>query len=160
MADLAYKGEKEAKGNKDDKGRKDSIALFYNLGGFVFPDDEKKSAVKWDDKEKACAEKILSLVDKFSSFGEFKDGSLEFKDGLSRGFIYNLFNVTQQMKESEKFYLHLPKLAYALSRAEGSISESSKDKWKDLRDKLFDLNTSRYLHPALVWIDLLLRKEG
>jgi CRISPR-associated protein Csm1 len=170
MAELGVEAEKKAKANLDPNGRKDSVALFYKSD--IFDDDERKHVLKWEDIEKpVTAGGLWGLMEELvNTLGDGLDregNALALKPIFSRAFIYNLFEVVKTRREKGKLYL--PQLIEALRRGgagiEGRGKRTSKKErntykqFQHLKLKLLDINTIKYLHPALIWLDLLVRRE-
>jgi len=147
FAEEAGLAEKAAKRNQDNGKSKDSLAPLYQ--SLIFTETGAKSALFWAENGEVNAKSILSLarelVEELGTKGE--DGSFELKPG-ARAFIYKLFSVIEARKELGKLYL--PALAYAIARTR--LSDS-------LERRLLNTETIKYLHPALMWVELLGRGE-
>jgi CRISPR-associated protein Csm1 len=93
------------------------------------------------------------------------------KIGYSRAFIRNLLVVADirdrkiealakdantDLKNALTYYLHLPKLAYALSRLPPSVR--NKDDFTPIRQALLNPRTSPYFRAIATWVELLNRK--
>jgi CRISPR-associated protein Csm1 len=166
-AELAGEAEEQAKGN----GR-DSLGLF----GEVFKWDEwlGKTTVmnKLDDAG------YLDNEPEAEYFGIIPIAELINSDiKYSRGFIRNLLTVAdlqeQKLGEIErankrepytnykkdiKYYLHLPKIAYALSRLPSEVK--TKSGYAQLSQALKSPRNALYFRSIATWIELLNRQES
>ena len=152
--------EKAAKNN----GR-DSLGLF-------------NAALKWDewlgkwnpDGLKERDREYLVAVPKPALFGIFpfvERLSTEIGQGYTRSFVRNLLNTAQMQDEKIKeaqekypdqvkdfrYYLHLPKVAYALARLPNNILNDS-----EFRQSLKNPRNAPYFRAIATWIELLHRK--
>jgi hypothetical protein len=144
MASLAKDAEEKAKENeqplkmlKDSQSRtKDSFAPFYR---------SSQNAFFWDE-----AGKVRKLVEDLVKY--LKDSQTPADQRLRlkvpRALLTQLFEIVEIYKQEGKLYL--PRLHYVLAHD---------DIAPELKQKLLSLGTIPYLHPTLVWLELLSRGE-
>ena len=165
-----------AESNAKDNGR-DSLGLF----GQVFKWHEWLDLPKQIQAEKSKADSILCVKDQpkpdikdILSFVQKLSNQLELKADYSRSFIQNLLDTakTQETKlkqlrdrdddeisksliQATEYYLHLPKLAYALSRLPTELQENPD--FKPIRQSLLNPRNAPYFRAIATWIELLSR---
>jgi CRISPR-associated protein Csm1 len=138
MAELAKKAEEKAKENKDSGGKeKNSFAPFYL---------RDRKAFSWKQAE-ILQELAVTLVKNLQDNEVSADNRLYLN--VPHALLTQLFEVVEIYKQEGKLYL--PRLAYLL--AHDKIT-------KELKQKLLSLDTINYLHPVLIWLELLSRGEG
>ncbi len=139
IADLAKDAEKAAKDNVDSQGKvKNSLAPLY---GSV------QKAFFWDEAEK-LRELVTLMVRDLKD--EIPDGNrLHLK--VPRALLTQLFQIVEIYRKEGKLYL--PSLHYILARKD--LEDCSQ-----LRQRLLNLDTIKYLYAALVWVELLSREEA
>jgi len=164
LAQMANKAEKEAKEQTvpllgGGEWRKKALAPFFPSRIYYEGEEEKKQiqpAFKWTEGTGAVppiptAQAFLAFVRKLvEAIGQQDEKGLRLKEGIPRGFLFNLVKVVEDRGRRGK--LSLPRLAYALSRVPALPDE--------IREALYRLDTLAYLDPALTWIELLSRREG
>jgi hypothetical protein len=187
MAEDGKKAIEAAKSNKEDETtrKKASIALFYtSVREAEAPAElllragcshQPKQVFKWRRQEGASkwatADDVIALVKKILVFrsGKKKEPSTEPQaqvgqpDRISldipHGFIRDLFTLSDIYQTSGAIYL--PRLAALLARREPSgLNEEQLSTWRQLKKELMDIRTMQYLHPAIVWVDLLCREKS
>jgi len=160
LAELAQRAVKNAKEHEEDDRKKDSLAPFYRA--LIFDGKEgtdSKGALRWEGKEVSAA-LARELVEELLALGSVEEG--RWQPAFPRTFLHTLFRVVQDRKTRGQ--LSLPHLAYALSRLRLGEGQGAREdlevKRKQLIQKLYASKTIRYLHPALVWVELLSREKG
>jgi CRISPR-associated protein Csm1 len=165
--------EEAAKGN----GR-DSLGLFgevFKWGEWVNIADriEDKSIVLDRQKERYLSKEAKPEISDVVSFTQILTNKLDISSDYSRSFIRRLLDaaatqeqILKQMdKDREKeenkngirYYLHLPKLAYALSRLPKSLHDD-KD-FIAVRQSLMNPRNAPYFRAIATWIELLTRSR-
>ena len=134
---------------------KDSFALFHPSLILELQGDSLKAhtpaALRWPD-----AHQCRDLAQEMAKVLGNGRGGDDWELLVSRSLLHNLFKVVQSAHREEQ--LSLPKLAYALSRV--SFEDNAKqEQYRKLAQKLMSLETLCYLHPALVWLEMRLRRE-
>jgi CRISPR-associated protein Csm1 len=165
--------EEAAKGN----GR-DSLGLFgevFKWGEWVNITDQRedKSKVIEGQKERYLSQEAKPEISDVVSFIQVLTNKLDISSDYSRSFIRRLLDaaatqeqILKQMdKDREKeenkngvrYYLHLPKLAYALSRLPKSLHDD-KD-FIAVRQSLMNPRNAPYFRAIATWIELLTRSR-
>ncbi len=165
--------EEAAKGN----GR-DSLGLFgevFKWGEWVNIADriEDKSKVIDRQKHRYLSQEAKPGISDILSFIKILTNKLDIASDYSRSFIRRLLDVAatqeqilkQMDKDKEKeenkngvrYYLHLPKLAYALSRLPQSLHDE-KD-FIAVRQSLMSPRNAPYFRAIATWIELLTRSR-
>lgn len=134
---------------------KDSFAIFYPSCILELQGDSLKAhtpaALRWADARK-CKELAQEMVE---VLGNGRSGDA-WELVVSRSLLHNLLRVVKSAHQDGQ--LSLPKMAYAFSRV--SFKDGAKQKqYSKLTEKLMPLQTLCYLHPALVWLEMRLRRE-
>ena len=165
--------EEAAKGN----GR-DSLGLFgevFKWGEWVNITDkrEDKSKVIEGQKERYLSQEAKPEISDVVSFIQVLTNKLDISSDYSRSFIRRLLDaaatqeqILKQMdkdreneenKNGVRYYLHLPKLAYALSRLPKSLHDD-KD-FIAVRQSLMSPRNAPYFRAIATWIELLTRSR-
>jgi CRISPR-associated protein Csm1 len=151
--------EERAKGND-----RDSLDLFgqtFKWSNWLGNSDSSTDA-EYLKNEPALTNSIIKLVEKLHDPAEI---------GYSRAFIRNLLILAdirdQKIKDLKKddlhrkdlfYYLHLPKLEYALSRLPARVRDGPG--FATVRQSLRNPRTSPYFQAIATWVELLNRKSG
>jgi hypothetical protein len=164
MAQRAADAEDEAKGHTviDAVGtlwQKNALAPFFKSQIFGGNGDLAKAAFKWESPGQSVvtAMDVRDLVAALiAGLGQpadvWKEQYLPLREGIPRGFLQKLFEVIRLRAPDRLGKLSLPALRYALGQTRGLPP--------DLVSRLKELTTVDYLHPALLWVDLLSRKDA
>lgn len=165
--------EEKAKGN----GR-DSLGLFGEVFKWrewvnIADKIEDKSKVSESQKERYLSQEAKPEISDVVSFTQILTNKLDISSDYSRSFIRRLLDaaatqeqILKQMdKDREKeenkngvrYYLHLPKLAYALSRLPKSL-HNDKD-FITVRQSLMNPRNAPYFRAIATWIELLTRSR-
>lgn len=159
MARFSKKALSAAKANRTTASSrepdKDSFAIFYPSCILELQGDSLKAhtpaALRWADAHecKKLAQEMAEVL------GNGRSGAA-WELLVSRSLLHNLFRVVENANREGQ--LSLPKMAYALSRV--SFEDGAKqEQYRKLAEKLISLQTLCYLQPALVWLEMRLRRE-
>jgi CRISPR-associated protein Csm1 len=167
--------EEAAKGN----GR-DSLGLFgevFKWGEWVNITDQRedKSKVIEGQKERYLSQEAKPEISDVVSFIQVLTNKLDISSDYSRSFIRRLLDaaatqehILKQMdkdreneenKNGVRYYLHLPKLAYALSRLPKSLKLHDDKDFIAVRQSLMNPRNAPYFRAIATWIELLTRSR-
>jgi CRISPR-associated protein Csm1 len=168
----------EAEETAKENGR-DSLGLFGELfkwGEWVNIADriEDKSKVIESQKERYLSQEAKPEISDVLSFIQILTNKLDISSDYSRSFIRKLLDaaatqeqILKQMDKDEendkhkkygvRYYLHLPKLAYALSRLPKSLHHDQD--FITVRKSLMNPRNAPYFRAIATWIELLTRSR-
>ena len=143
MAALSEQAEKKAKKNTKKDKEKNSFAPFHIVRPAAH--HPLPEAFFWEKAEelRCLAQKMVASLKENGTVGAKR---LQLK--VPRSTLSQLFEVVEMYEQEGKLYL--PSLHYIL--AEKEIP-------KEVKERLIDPATIRYLSPVLTWMDLLYRGE-
>jgi CRISPR-associated protein Csm1 len=152
IAELTGDAENLAKDNG-----KNRLTLFYNSQFKSKRAEAKNQMVQihtWDD----ISEEVLDKVKIFKSIGSMNKGENRFKSKYPHTLIYKLFSIYDIWEREGVIYL--PQLAYTFSRLKDELKkEKYEQETQNLQGWLMNSSEFRLLRNALIWIEMLSRKQ-